>query len=239
VGPGTVWIQLSLARTDALVACTADKLLNRYVRPLLRALTRASGVPASYFGRDWVSAAHRPVALVAFAHEASTGSGLFEAIVAVRTPFAPSDRPSFLGKAPATLEELAGRALDAEAVAATILGAYRDLASDVRAVPAAEIAPATAVGSEPAWRATRDEAIGSIAAGRDASGRLRVGGELMASYDAIARLEDLVMALPPNATPDEIGRAVDEALTTAGAITFGVGSLASIRDAIVDALATG
>ncbi|MCW5833524.1 MAG: hypothetical protein KIS78_14065, partial [Labilithrix sp.] len=73
-------------------------------------------------------------------------------------------------------------------------------------------------------------------AGRDVDGRLRVGGELMASRDALARLEDLVASLPPDAGEDDVGRAVDEALTTRGAVTFGVRSLASVRDAILDAL---
>src|SRR5690348_15410474 len=53
VSPGTVWLQLALGRPDALVPCSAEKLINRYVRPLLKALTHVSSVPASYFGRDW------------------------------------------------------------------------------------------------------------------------------------------------------------------------------------------
>jgi hypothetical protein len=239
VGPGTVWIQLVLARPDALVAaCTPEKLLNRHVRPLLRAITRVASIPASYFGRDWVSVAHRPAALVAFGHDAATARCLFEAIVAVSTPFAPSVRPSFLGKEPATLEEIAGRPIDAVAVADAIASAYRGIASDVHELelPApARTSELPVVESEPEWRARREEAIGTVAAGRDASGRLRVGGELMASRDAIARLEDLVAALPPDASPDDVGRAVDEALTTRGAITFGVRSLTSIRDVILDA----
>lgn len=245
VGPGRVWIQLSLARPDALVACTADKLLNRYVRPLLRALTRAASVPASWFGRDWISAAGRPVALVAFAHDAAADRALFEAIVAVNAPFACGDRPSFLGKAPATLDEIAGRAVDPARVAELAAEAYASAATSivdaapfaVRAAPL--LGPGASEGGgagEPAWAATREEAIGVVAAGRDVDGRLRVGGELMASRDALARLEDLVASLPPDAGEDDVGRAVDEALTTRGAVTFGVRSLASVRDAILDAL---
>ena len=238
VGPGTVWIQLSLARPDALVACTPDKLLNRYVRPLLRALTRVAGVPASYFGRDWISAAHRPVALVGLGHEAATNRALFEAVVAVSTPVAAGERPSFLGKAPATLDEVAGRSLDPHRLIEAVVDAYRTSASAQVDLEAEAQAPTSSIDDgtcEAAWSATREEAIGTIGAGRDASGRLRVGGELMASRDALARLEELLAALPPDASDDDVGRAVDDALGTGGAITFGVRSLASIRDVIVEA----
>lgn len=238
VGPGTVWLQLSLARPDALVACTSDKLLNRYVRPLLRALTREAGAPVSYFGRDWISAAHRPVGLVGLGHEAATNRALFEAIVAVSASLEVGDRPSLLGKAPTTLGAIAGRALDPRRVVDAVIDAYRTVATG-------DIAASSAVGDddacdarearEAAWAATREEAIGTIGAGRDASGRLRVGGELMVSRDALARLEALVAALPADASADDVGRAVDEALGSGGAITFGVRSLASIRDAIVEA----
>ncbi len=241
VGAGSVWLQLALARPDALVACTPDKLLNRYVRPLLRALTKSVSTPASYFGRDWISAAHRPVALVAFAHEAQTGAALFEAIIAVGTPFSAGARPSFLGKTPATLEAVAGRTIDRANVADAIAEAYATAATTTTesastgAAPTPTSSGAELVGSEPVWAATRQEAIGLVAAGRDASGKLRVGGELMASSDAVARLEDRVASLPANASEAEIGHIVDESLTTGGAMVFGVRSLASIRDVVVEA----
>lgn len=244
VDTGTVWMQLSLARPDALVACTADKLLNRYLRPLLRALTRVLGVPVSYFGRDWLSAARRPIALVAFAHEASSGRSFVEAIVSVRSSFALSRRSSFLGKEPATLEEIVRRSIDPRLVADAIADAYRDLTNDLRELasfdlptepgrlPKLEERPAASPCEWP-WAATREEALGTIGAGRDAAGRIRVGGEWMVSRDALLRLEELVAALPSNAAADDVGLAVDEALTTQGAVTFGVRSLVSIRDVIL------
>jgi hypothetical protein len=235
-GPGTVWVQLSLARPDAIVPCTADKVLNRYVRPLLRALTRVASRPAHYFGRDWISAAHRPVGLVAFAHDASTGEASFEALVGVRAPFVLRERASFMGKEPATLEAIAGTPIDVRTVAGAIASAYRALASDVREEAAPAIAAAEPLLADDAWSAVREEAIGIVACGRDAGGRVRVGGELMASRDALARLEDRIAALGAGATADDVGRAVDEAFTTRGAVLFGVRSLASIRDVIVDAM---
>ena len=232
VGPGSVWLSLSLPSPASLVPCTADKLVNRHVRPLLRALTKTTSLPASYFGRDWISMKQRPVGLVAFAHEAATGRSLFEAIVAVSTPFATA-RASFIGKAPATLEELAGRSIVPSVLAHAIAEAY--------GIPDAVVGdgPTVIEPPEPPWSATREEAMGTLGAGRDASGRLRLGGDLMASTDAVRRLEDGVAALPADAPPDAFGALVEEAFTTRGAVLFGVRSLASIRDVLVEAARLG
>ena len=107
VDRGTLHVVLALARPAALVACDARHIVNRYVRPLLRALTK-SGALAHYFGRDWVSVAKRPVGQVGFAHDSRTGRAVFEAFVAVTHAFAPAGRASFLGKEPATLEAVTG-----------------------------------------------------------------------------------------------------------------------------------
>src|SRR5580658_1117618 len=109
VGPGTVHVALALTHPGVLVPCDETRIVNRSVRPLLRALTKTARL-AHFFGRDWVSVAHRPAAWVGFAHDAGTRRTLFEAFVAVRTPFAVADRPSFLGKRQGALEEIAGRA---------------------------------------------------------------------------------------------------------------------------------
>ncbi|MBX3229868.1 MAG: hypothetical protein KIT84_05995 [Labilithrix sp.] len=219
VGPGTLWVQLVLERSEH----PADKLVNRHVRPLLRALTRATSVPAHWFGRDWISMGKRPIGFVGFAHEAASGRCLLEAVVAVSAPFVAAPRASFMGKAPATLEELAGGAIDRAALVARVVEAYAPTASPREDWPTA----GAAVTAEPPWGATRDEAIGIVAAGRDAGGRMRVGGELMASRDAVAMLEDSL------ARGDDVDGAVDAAFTTG--VVFGVRSLASIRDAIVRA----
>src|SRR5215472_6853526 len=57
VGPGTLWVALLLPRVDALVSCDEARIVNRYVRPALRALTRC-GAQAHFFGRDWISVRH-------------------------------------------------------------------------------------------------------------------------------------------------------------------------------------
>jgi hypothetical protein len=214
VGPGTLWMQLTLTLEDV----PADKLVNRHVRPLLKALTKVASKPASYFGRDWISMAHHPIGFVGFAHEASSGTGLLEAVIAVDEPFVPRPRASFMGKEPTML------GVDREKLRAEVIAAY--------ALPSSGAPAAKVVIEEPPWDATIEEAIGVVAAGRDAYGRLRVGGELMASSDAVAKLEAAI-ALPST----DVGGAVDEAFTTGGATLFGVRTLASIRDVILAARA--
>ena len=230
VGPGTVHVALALTHPASLVPCDEKQLVNRYVRPLLRALTRAGGprAAAHYFGRDWISVAHRPVAWVGFAHDATTRRTLFEAVVAVRTPFSLTERAGFLGKPQGTLQGIAGRAVDEERLVRAIAEAYATGAEvvhlDVPEVPASggDTPP------EPAWAAVVEEAIGTLGAGPDARGVFRVGGDLLVSRDALARLE----ALAATARDEDLGRIVDETLAAPGVALEGVRSLASVRDVI-------
>jgi len=227
VGPGTVFVSLALARADALVPSTAAQLLNRYVRPLLTAITKVTSKPARYFGRDWIAVGNAPVAMIGFGHEAKSGSAVVEAVVSAKASFAVDvDRPSFRGRSPAVLD------VDPNRLADAILDAYRSRAETTVTAPLAldALEDAAPVGPEPPWQAKVDEAIGVVAAGRDAHGVMRVGGELMASRDAIARLEELLVD-----ERADVAHAVGEALSAPGVVTFGVRSLSSIRDAIVSA----
>lgn len=246
VGPGTVWMQLALASPGALVACEPGRLLNRYVRPLLRALAKVGAV-AHYYDRDWISASKSPIGSVSFGHDSTTGRSVVEAIVAVTTPFAVRDRKSFLGKSARTLRAVGvGPDVDASRVADAVIDAYTstygigelalDTASEMttRALAKDHLSAVTEdPRSDPPWAATRDEAIGIVAAGRDNEGRLRVGGELMASRDVIAMLEREIAAAAGDA--ERIDRAVDR-LAGADVAMLGVTSLRSIRDAIDEAL---
>ena len=191
VGPGTVHVLLALAHPAALAPCDAPRLVNRYVRPLLRALTRV-GATAHYFGRDWISVRNRPAAWVGFAHEVASNRAVFEAFVAVSSPFAIEARGSFLDREPGTLESLAGRPLDLDAVVRAICeaygGAYGPGLQEMR--PAATRAPPVDDDDTP-WSATVLEAIGTLGAGPDRNGVFRVGGDLLVSRDApgVARAE--------------------------------------------------
>ena len=234
LAPGTVHVALVLARADALTDCDAPRLVNRYVRPLLQALTRA-GFLAHYFGRDWISVARRPAAWIGFAHDATTGCAVVEAFVATRTSFAPEPgRASFLGKAPVTLEEIAGHHVPAAALVTAIGGAYakaygREVAL-VGPLPEA-LSSEPALEEDPPWRATVEEVIGTLGAGADARGVLRVGGDLMASADAIAALER-ALAKAPDATDAELARLVDDALGAPGVTVAGVRERASVVEVI-------
>ncbi|HLK36421.1 MAG TPA: hypothetical protein VKU41_06680 [Polyangiaceae bacterium] len=234
VGAGTVYVALALAHPAALEPSDARKIVNRSVRPLLRALTK-SGTLAHFFGRDWVSVAHRPAAWVGFAHDATSGRTLFEAFVAVRAPFATAERASLLGKAPGTLEEIAGRPVDPMRVAAAVLEAYgakgeaRPMPTPAGPAPLAE----EDLRADPPWLATADEAIGTIGAGPDARGALRIGGDLLVSRDALARLESRLQGVPD----EDVGEIVDETLAAPGVALDGVRSLTTVRDVTLRARA--
>ena len=190
VGPGVVFVQLSLPSPSALTPAGPDQILNRYVRPVLRALTR-SGAPAHYFGRDFLSVKHAPAALVAFAHAQATQHTVVEVFIGVnRDAFGEVQRPSFAGKIAGSVSSLTGQAMDVpaliEAISAEFAAAYGHALVPAKNAP---IAPAASLALEPAWTSSVDEAIGPVFAGRAASSALRVGGTFMASHDAIARLE--------------------------------------------------
>jgi hypothetical protein len=227
VGPGRVWLSLALSRSDLFIPdASPDKILNRYVRPLLRVLTKVSSTPVSYFGRDWISAKGRPVGFVGFGHDASTGRALFEAVIAVSAPFAHSS-PSFMGKNPASLSELAGRSIADSHVIDALVSAYSF---------GNEFKPGTGTGTFTGVTdrvgsplASCDTAMGTLRVYVD-SGRLLLGGELMASSDAIERLENAI-----NSPSSDLDGAVDSALTSSGAVVFGIRSLASVRDLILSA----
>jgi hypothetical protein len=239
VGPGTLHVFLALASPSAIFPCDAAKLNNRYVRPLLRALTK-SGATAAYFGRDWVSVQHRPAAAVGFAHDAGTGRAVFEAFVAVRAPVS-APRASYLGKEPGTLEAICGHPFDTALLARAVGDAYVAAAGGAaeelrsRATPG-EPPSDEALRGEPPWAHCIEEVIGPVCAGRDAAGVLRLGGDFMASRDAVSRIEVGVAALGPGATRDAVGLLVDEVFASHGAVIEGVRDLASVRDALWEAL---
>ncbi|MCU0682578.1 MAG: hypothetical protein MUF34_10055 [Polyangiaceae bacterium] len=233
-GPGTLHLLLTLPRPDALVACDPPRLLNRYVRPLLRGLTRL-GAPAHYGGRDWVSVAHRPAAWVGFAHDETSGASLFEAFVALDHPFVPP--PSllaypprrldpFLGKTPATFAALLGRAPDAGRTAEAIVEAFRreygagsfregDLELE-RTLPLAH-------DQRPPFAALEEDVIGFVGARLGQGGGL--GGDFFASEGVARGLDAALVSLPADASTETIERAIREALDGAAG-----GTIEGLRD---------
>jgi hypothetical protein len=186
--------------------------LNRYVRALLRALG-----PSQYFGRDWISVAQRPAALVAFGYSTQTSQALFEAIIGVTTPFALAPRASFRGQEPVAL---GGIDLDAIVQAYARDHEHYELAlPDVDAVPVEDDLP---------WAAIRDEPIGLLGAGRNTRGVMTVGGEIMAAREAIPNLEE---KLASGGDPRRLG-----SLMSGRDMPFGF-SMESLTDVILEALA--
>lgn len=235
VGEGTIYLVLALDRPDALTSCDAAKLVNRYVRPLLRALTKL-GATAHYFGRDWVSVMHRPAGEVVFAHDASTGRSVVEAFVALRSPFEIAPRESFLGKEPGTLETITKRRFEIgnviDAIVTAYLSAYDRERKDLPPLPKSKLPEPR---RDPPWAATGEAAIGEIGAGPDATKAFRVGGDLLASRDALANLEEH-LALGRPADRQEISRIVSQSLAAPGVVLDGVRSLESIADVIARGL---
>ena len=205
VGAGTLHVMVATPTFEE----DESVILNRMTRPLLRALG------ARYFGRDWIDVDHHPIAHVGFAHERATRRTVFEAFVAVRTPFAIEDRASYMGKTPATLESLRKK-IDDAALVQSIIDAY--------ALPVHEPTPPlsssqlTAHSSQP-WTSCIDEPIGRVCAGFDDDGHFRLGGEFMASFDAVRDFEERI------ARHEDAEEAADAAFTAPHTALFGVRSL--------------
>lgn len=182
-GPGSLHVRLALPHASALVGdADVPRLVNRHVRPLLRALTRL-GATATYLGRDFVTVGRRPAGWVGFAHHAASGRAAFEAIVGVSHAFADAADARWGGHAPWTLEAAVGREVDVAEVERAISAEYeraypgleRDDASGLRTSHADDRA---------AWSVRHEAPIGVVGA-RFEDGDFALGGELVASEDLV------------------------------------------------------
>jgi len=217
-GPGTVHVVVAVPAPEA-----PNKILNRLVRPLLKAITKQS-IVTSYFGRDWISAAHRPIGYVCFAHHSQTERTVFEAFVATKTPFALGRRASFQGKDPTEV------AVDPEKLVEGIVASYASaFMLDVERKPIDD-APVLSSLDEPEWLAKVDEAIGPIYADRT-----HLGGELMASSDAMERVHERLRSAPDDF--EQIGEVIDEEFTNKAVALEGVRDLHSLQMAVAKARA--
>ncbi|MDB4942658.1 MAG: hypothetical protein JWP97_2192 [Labilithrix sp.] len=236
---GTVWLQLALRRSDALVAGPPDRLINRHVRPLLKALSK-QGVKAGYFDRDWVGTADkRVVAAVSFGHDARSGRALFEAFVPTREPMAVRERAAWRGRAPGIVAAEGLLAAIAEAYVSAYGGSLLGGEAAPWGAPSGAAGGAAAgaassgggLAAQAGWSATCEEAIGVLGAARE-QGRVHIGGELMASRDAVTRLEERLSSLPL-LDALSVGAAIDEELAAPGVAVFGVRSLRSLCDILL------
>lgn len=120
-GQGILYVALCLRHASAFMTCPPDRVLNRNVRGVLGGLS-LSGIPAHYFGREWLSVARRPAAYIGW-DRLEDGRVMLEFFIARSKPFFPGEElvgypkrkeKPFLGKEPVTLGELAEGELDTD-----------------------------------------------------------------------------------------------------------------------------
>lgn len=218
VGRGQVYVSIEMATAGI----EPSRILNRNVRPLLRALTSLSHIAVTSGGREVMLARGEPIGWVGVHHEVDSGATGLEAIINVSRTFeldpnvnlqTGAIQPRF--KTPRTLQEMLDRQVTEEEVVAAIV---RELGVDEWFTADAPV-PRVDMDEAP-FTAMIEEAIGLIGAIRE-SDRIAIGGDLMASHDALAALERAVFSEPDVATA--INRCLD------GAMILGVSSLDSIK----------
>jgi hypothetical protein len=245
VAPGSVGVLLAVPPGSGLGPPTgADRALNRHVRGLLRGLGSAF-----YFGRDFVSADKRQVAIVS-QDGAAGGTQLFEAFIAVDAPLslppALSRYPVHgdaraVGPAHTSLGEL-GRARGFASLAQAIAAGYAQAtgawlqATDEEVLVDGDDVEAVAERDEGwSWSGVADVPIGFLEAqvqheaGRVRAARLR--GDFIAPAFVVRHLEASLVGSPLELAP--IATLVDAALALPGAAIVGVTHLRVIADAFV------
>lgn len=253
LGEGVLGVALALPALDTLLDAPvgADRFLNRHVRGLLAGLRAVSGRPVAYFGRDFLSADSRQVAVVSQDGLAS-GPALFEAFVSIDGDlFPPADLdgypehgdPRARGPEPATLASLAGKKLDPGALAAAIADGYaRAHGCTVEEGKGGleELAiepPPTEV--EEGWEESgvADVAIGfaeaQVRTEGDHVGAVRLRGDFIAPAFALRDLEQALVGTELDFAA--IGTKVDEAFARPGAAILGLRSMRVLADAILAA----
>lgn len=131
IGRVAILWTLALPHVAALVPdASPSTLLNRNVRGFLQGLSR-QGAIANYFGREWIAVKHRPAALLGF-EATPEGAVLIEVIAGIDAPIAlpaafatETERAvdRWLGKDPASLEEVMVGAIAPEALAGAVIEA--------------------------------------------------------------------------------------------------------------------
>ncbi len=237
LAPTTLHLQLWLPHAAALVAdADLPRLLNRHVRPLLRAL-RSLDPRASYGGRDWVTLGRRPGAWLGLAHHAASGACLVEAFFPCDEAFAlppsldaspPRQIPAWLGLTPASLAAIAGRPVDPDALALSLADALDELAPGGSLARAPAPTRTEADDHRPAWSHVVEEAIGLVGAGLFP---LEIGGDFLASSDLVVAINERLASAPPR--PGHAMELLAAALdATPGAALEGVRDVRSLAEVL-------
>ncbi len=224
-GDGVVYVALCLRHASVFTSCPPDRVLNRNVRGVLGGLG-LSGSPAHYFGREWLSVARRPVALVGW-DRLRDGRVLLELFIARERSFVPGsvldgyperEEPPFLGKEPITLAEAWSELRSVERIVRWIAEGHRsrfgsEVVADQSSLTDQERQAAKDDAVDFLWRPEEEDGlawsnpravpIGFVSAGArlDAEGLVadvRVAGDFYQDHDAPEFLRELLVGKEPS-----------------------------------------
>lgn len=260
-GEGVLYVALGLHERNALMTCPKLRILNRNVRGALAGL-RLAGVAAHYFGRDFVSVEAQPAAFVGW-DAREDGRVLLEFFVAERESYVPPAEHGgypvrasdpFRGKQVTPLARANVRAHGGELVQKLADGhaagfgvewrsaalSDQELATSERAAASLAVRPEQDEAETLAWSTPREEAIGFVSAGvaLDAAGKLsrvRLAGDFFQDRACPAALERALAGATPSA--EVIGRALDVLYVHGPRELEGIREIATLREAILDAVA--
>ena len=256
--------ELTDRRGGASTRILTEKIMNRYVRGLLSGLN-SLGVKAFYPGREWVTASGRRLAFISFDLDAA-GVCLFESVIAVDgnagrgDPFLASHGVVYQSGpgSPINVSTLQGAApsragIGVEAVASAIAAGYaaRTGVEVVRETSAPDDLPAVEPGGAD-WLASRsarsrqdrhaavDIPVGALEVmlGTTDDGRLThvtLAGDFLANSPAVAEYEAALEGCP--AIWEAVGTITDRIFLTQPNTILGLGSLKTLPDTIMNAVA--
>lgn len=220
LGPGIVRVAFRFPM-DGTVTPDAERLLNRAVRPVLRALRTLTPL-AHYFGRDVVSlkvaGRRQDVGAVGFAHDAEAGTGIFEAFLGVdRAP-----RADLVPLCSLLPDLSSARLRDALARAFAAEGAHL--------LPLASLPP---IAPGPGWDVVRETPFARIGA---AASPPCVGGDFFASRDFLEPLNASLRELGPGADASAV-RALFAEGPRDGRVLIGIPGAVDLAEPLLLALA--
>jgi len=256
-GEGVFYFAVALETASTLMDCPPGRILNRNVRGMLQGF-RLLGVPAHYFGRDFVSLVTRAGAHIAW-HERDDGRVLFEAFISASRSYVPPGNwiaypplsaDPFRGRAPVTLAEALHRSVSAtelfEKLIAGHASAYR---VDPRALEPTAIAACTRqadatpnskprTDSELVWSQPYEESIGFVYAGVRLSAtrqiaEARLGGDYFQSERGQRAVEQRLIGCNIDGT--EIGRAINDVYADNSHVIEGIRQMDSLRAVVLAA----
>jgi hypothetical protein len=248
----TVAVFLYTPPGEVLVAPSfpADRISNRYVRGLLSALRSLGAERAAYFGRDFVSADKRQIAVVS--QEATAAGALaFEAFIAVEKPLSlPAElargtahSDSRAGGPPAAaLVEFSGRPVPFEPLVVALADGWsklsgREITPYPGDLPEADLPPAEEDEIGLSGSGPVEIPIGFLEVLTGFGGRALVGprlrGDFISPAETIRALEVSLEGSPLDEV--EVGRRVDAIFHGPGAFLHGVRELGTVALAVMAA----